>query len=108
LAVNDNGSGIVLYHAHHGQPERLTGTLPSEQPVEFVNSGRSLLVADVVDDGSNVTVIDLASGHRQLWKHLPSRIFSSSRILAVTPDLKYYAHGVPHYSTDLYLVENLR
>jgi eukaryotic-like serine/threonine-protein kinase len=107
LAVAENGNGIVLYHANNNQPERLKGTLPSEQPVEFVNGGRALLVGRADGAGSDVTLVDLASGHRQLWKHLPTRFYGSGDVLAVTPDLKYYAYGVPHYSTDLYLVENL-
>ena len=108
LAINDNGNGILLYHANSSQPERLKGTLPFEHPVEFVNGGRSLLVCSVAGAESDITLIDLASGHRQLWKHLPSRTYGSGGVVAVTPDLKYYAYGVPHYSTDLYLVENLR
>ncbi len=108
LAVNDNGSGIVLYHANHGQPERLKGTLPFEYPVGFVNGGRSLLLGSMAGTGSDVILMDLATGHRELWKHLPTRTYGSGGLLAVTPDLKYYAYGVPHYSTDLYLVENLR
>lgn len=107
LAMNENGSAIVLYRADGAPLKRVKGTLPSEQPLEFVNGGRSLLVAKVAGDGSELTLIDLASSHRQLWKRLPTRTYGSGGALAVTPDLKYYAYGVPHYSTDLYLVENL-
>ena len=107
LAINDGGSGIFLYHANKNQPERIKGTLPFEHPVQFVNGGRSLLVCNATGADSDIALIDLVTGHRQLWKHLPSRTIGSSGVVAVTPDLKHYAYGIPHYSTDLYLVENL-
>ncbi|HUO15092.1 MAG TPA: protein kinase [Verrucomicrobiae bacterium] len=108
LAITDSGKGILLYHGNNNQPEELKGSLPFEHPVRFVNKDRSLLVAKVTGIGSDVTLIDLAGGHRQLWKHVPSRFYGSGAVVAVTPDLKYYAYGIPDYSTDLYLVENLR
>ena len=107
LAVNDD-SGILLYHPDGNQPERLKGANLAEYPVRFVNGGRSLLVANANGAESDVTLVDLATGRRKLWKHLPSRSYANRGVVVVTPDLKYYAYGIPQYSTDLYLVENLR
>jgi hypothetical protein len=75
--------------------------------VGFAASGQALLVADVTNRGMVMTVIDLATGHREPWK----RVLTESRIdelFTATPDLKYYAYSIPRYSSVLYLVENLR
>ena len=108
LAITDPGNGIFLFHGNNNQGEKLKGSLPFEHPVQFVKEDHSLLVTSGTGAESDITLIDLTNSHRQLWKHVPSRTIGSGGVLAVTPDLKYYAYGVPNYSTDLYLVENLR
>jgi len=106
LAVHDD-NGISLYRAGTNGPQSLKGALASERPVRFVSGGRELLVSGPSGSAMDVTLVDLTSGHRQLWKHLPIRSIANASGLAATPDLEYYAYGTTHYSTDLYLVENL-
>ena len=83
------------------------GVTAAESPVRFVEAGRSLLVIDNSAKEIVLTVVDLASGHRQLWKRLSLSVLRKGKTIAVTPDLKYYAYCSPQYSSDLYLVENL-
>jgi hypothetical protein len=57
-----------------------------------VKDGKALLVAEQTGGVLALTVIDLASGHREPWKRIPDAYSSSSNQLFVaTPDLKYYA-----------------
>ena len=104
---NRVSGGIFLYTAG-SKPIAAKGVAASEYPVRFVDSGRSLLVADMSGKDVDLTLVDLTSGHRKLWKHLSLGVASKRRPLVVTPDLKYYAYDSPRYSSDLYLVENLR
>jgi serine/threonine protein kinase/Tol biopolymer transport system component len=100
--------GIFLYRAGSSQPTAAMGVAASEYPVRFVDGGRSLLVADTSSKEVDLTLVDLSSGHRKLWKHLSLSVARTRKPLVVTPDLKYYAYDSPRYSSDLYLVENLR
>lgn len=108
VALHEEGGGISLYRAGTNQPTMVKGTLPSEFPIRFVDGGRSLLVCDDSSKEVVLTVLDLASGLRKPWKRLSFSVQRKGKIIAVTPDLKYYAYYSPRYSSDLYLVENLR
>jgi hypothetical protein len=106
-AVRKDGGGIVLCSADGGQPVALKGTSDSEYPIRFSADGKSLLVVEPTGHELVLTLIDVASGRRQLWK----RIASESRtapLFAATPDLKYYAYPHPRFSSVLYTVDNLR
>lgn len=52
-------------------------------------------------------LVDLANGHRTLWKRIKTDAQEGS-LMVTTPDLKYYAYRSPLYSSDLYIVDNLR
>jgi eukaryotic-like serine/threonine-protein kinase len=108
IALHEEGGGISLYRAGSSQSTAVKGVVASEYPVRFVDGGRGLLVADTSSKVIVLTVVDLASGHRQSWKRLFLSVHRQGRPIAVTPDLKYYAYHSPRYSSDLYLVENLR
>jgi hypothetical protein len=70
-----------------------TGT---EYPIRFVKSGEPLLVANPTSREIVLTVIDLASGRRKLWKRIPDDSASpTNQLLVATPDLKYYAYPFP-------------
>jgi hypothetical protein len=57
-----------------------------------VKDGKALLVAEQTGGVLALTVIDLASGHREPWKRIPDAYSSSSdQLFVATPDLKYYA-----------------
>jgi hypothetical protein len=90
------------------RPTAAMGALAAESPIRFVNGGRSLLVGDSSSKDVILTVVDLASGQRQAWKRLYFSVQRKGKSVVVTPDLKYYAYYSPRYSSDLYLVENLR
>ncbi len=107
VALHEDSGGISLYRAGGSQPTAVKGVTAAELPVRFIDGGRSLLVADNSTKDIFLTIVDLASGRRQPWKRLSLGVQRKGKIIALTPDLKYYAYYFPRYSSDLYLVENL-
>ena len=100
-------AGVYLCSAGGGQPVKLKAASDEEFPIRFTEGGKSLLVADTTGRELVLTLIDLASGRRQLWKRLDTES-RADQLFVATPDLKYYAYPFPRYSSVLYTVENLR
>ncbi len=116
VAMRDVSKGLVLIHLDQNSDQNkvvremisVKESLPDEHPVRFFDGGRSLLTADVTGKGTSITAIDLATGRRQPFRQLTTRMVFGSQNMVVTPDLKYYAYAAPNYLSDLYLVENLK
>ena len=89
------------------QPVKLKAASDEEFPIRFAEGGKSLLIADPTGRELVLTLIDVASGRRQLWKRIDSES-RADQLFVATPDLKYYAYPFPRYSSVLYTVENLR
>ena len=68
--------GISLYHENESQPVPVKTASANEYPIRFVKSGKALLVAEQTGDELVLTVIDLASGHRETWKRIPDNYSS--------------------------------
>jgi hypothetical protein len=87
----------------------MKGVLESEYPVCFPTGGRSLLVGATSGHELVLTLVDLASGHRESWKSVPIEVQTIGQQFAfnVTPDLKYYTYSSPRYTSDLFIVDNL-
>ena len=116
VALRDASKGLVLIHLEESSNQnkveremiRVNESLPDEHPIRFFDQGRSLLTAEVTGKGTSITSIELATGHRQAFRQLTTRMVVGSQNMVVTPDLKYYAYAAPNYLSDLYLVENLK
>jgi Tol biopolymer transport system component/tRNA A-37 threonylcarbamoyl transferase component Bud32 len=108
VALREGRGGISLYRGNESQPVPVKAAWENEYPIRFVKSGKALLVAEQTGDALALTVIDLASGHRETWKRIPDDYSSrANQLFVATPDLKYYAYPFPRYSSVLYTVENL-
>jgi eukaryotic-like serine/threonine-protein kinase len=108
VALREGRGGISLYHGAESQPVPVKTATENEYPIRFVRNGKSLLVAEQTGGELTLTVIELASGHRETWKRIPDDYSSrANQLLVATPDLKYYAYPFPRYSSVLYTVENL-
>jgi hypothetical protein len=108
LALREGRAGIMLFHLKGGAPVALKGASESEYPICFVKEGKAMLVAEQTGGDLLLTVIDLASGHREAWKHIAADYASRvNQLFVATDDLKYYAYPFPKYSSVLYTVENL-
>jgi hypothetical protein len=106
-ALRGDRGGISLYRMNRSQPVALQGSGESEYPVRFANGGKSLLVADANGHELVLTLVELADGHRTLWKRIETDQWDGSEIV-VTPDLKYYAYQAPRPSSVLNVVGNVR
>ncbi|MGA8619027.1 MAG: protein kinase [Candidatus Sulfotelmatobacter sp.] len=108
VALREGRGGIFLYHGNESQPVPVKAASENEYPIRFVKNGKALLVAEQTGGEVALTLIDLASGHRETWKRIPDDYSSrANQFLVATPDLKYYAYPFPRYSSVLYTVENL-
>jgi hypothetical protein len=107
LALRGDRGGISLYRLDGSQPVALQGAEESEYLVRFANGGKSLLVLDASGHELVLTLVDLADGHRTLWKRFETGQSGGSGFV-VTPDLKYYAYGASRRSSVLYVVGNVR
>jgi len=105
-ALRKEHDGIYLCSVNGSQPVRLKAASDEEFPIRFAEGGKSLLVAGPTGRELVLTLIDLASGRRQLWKRLDTES-RADQLFVATPDLKYYAYPFPRYSSVLYTVENL-
>jgi eukaryotic-like serine/threonine-protein kinase len=106
-ALRKEHDGIYLCPANGSQSAKLKAASDEEFPIRFAEGGESLLVADPTGRELVLTLINLASGRRQLWKRFDSET-RADQLFVATPDLKYYAYPFPRYSSVLYTVENLR
>jgi Tol biopolymer transport system component len=106
-ALRKEHDGIYLCSTDGGQAVKLKAASDEEFPIRFAEGGKSLLVADPTGRELVLTLVDLASRRRQLWKRLDSES-RADQLFVATPDLKYYAYPFPRYSSVLYTVENLR
>jgi hypothetical protein len=94
VALRGDRGGISLYGLHSGKPVALRGTANSEYPVRFANGGKPLLVSEATGHEMVLTLVDLANGHRTLWKRIQTAAQDHSLFIA-TPDLKYYTYSAP-------------
>jgi len=107
VALREERGGISLYRVGGSPPVAVKGVLDPEYPVRFTNGGRSLLVVEPTGGELVLTLVDLASGHREVWKRFKAEAEVGTTVV-VTPDLKYFAYPSPRLSSELYLVDNLR
>jgi hypothetical protein len=100
VALRERRGGIFLCRPDGSQLAGVKGALDSEYPIRFANGGGSLLVADPTGRELVLTMVDLASGRRELWRRLTTEARANASIV-VTPDLKYYAYQSPQSSSQL-------
>jgi eukaryotic-like serine/threonine-protein kinase len=106
-ALRGDRGGISLYRLDGSKPVAVRGPTNTEYPVRFVSGGKSLLVSEATSHELVLTLVDVADGRRKLWKRIQTDAFDLS-LFVTTPDLKYYAYSAPLFSSDLYIVDNLR
>ena len=102
---------IYLYPIAGGSPRLVAGIEPEEVPTAWSGDGHSLFVFRVGQVPARVFQVDLATGHRTLWKTIdPVDAAGISTIggLMITPDAKSYVYSYIRTLSDLYLVEGLK
>jgi hypothetical protein len=100
-----------FYPVAGGEPRAVPGIEPVEQPIQWSAEGKAIYLYKPGDLPAKVYRLDLATGHRTLWKELvPSDSAGVSRLgpIVMTPDGKSCLYGYHRVLSDLYLVERLK
>ena len=109
-AVGPDGKGY-FFSTTAGDPKPIAGLLEGETPVGWSADGRSLFVYRSGELPAKVYSLEIATGHRSLWKQLmppdPAGVEYVGPVLPA-PDGKAYAYGYRRLLSDLYLVEGLK
>jgi eukaryotic-like serine/threonine-protein kinase len=87
------------------------GIESGEQPIQWSADGREMYLYKPGDLPAKVYRLDLATGHRTLWRGLiPSDSAGVSRLgpIVITPDGKSCLYGYHRVLSDLYLVEGMK
>jgi Tol biopolymer transport system component len=101
----------MLYPLEGGKPQRVPGLAASEHLVQWSADGKSIYVRNLDELPAKVYRLDLATGHRQLWKEFaPSDPAGVPPIvwISISPDGKSYVYSYDRVLSDLYLVEGLK
>ncbi len=103
--------GLALYPVEPGQPRPIPGIAPEEQAVRWSADGRSLYLLRPGETSARVSLLDVATGQRTLWKELrppdPAGVLAVGPIV-ITPDGRSYVYSYRRSLEDLYLVKGLR
>jgi len=101
----------ALLTLDNGEIRPIPGLDAGEAPISWTGDGRSLFVYRLGEVPATVNRLDLASGHKQLWKQLVppdvSGVTDISSVL-ITPDGNNYVYEYGRTLSDLYLVNDLR
>ena len=108
--MNAEGRPVIIPSI--GGPGRsIPGILPEEEPLQWRDGGRALLVWNPRSFPVKVDRVDLKTGERTLYRelnphdHAGTHDFNGPRF---TPDGHSYIYGYYRTLSDLYLVEGLR
>jgi serine/threonine protein kinase len=120
LVLSPDGQQVVgvgpdekayFYPVAGGEPKAVPGIEVGEQPIQWSDDAKAIYFYKPGDLPAKVYRLDLATGHKTLWKELmPSDSAGVSRIgpILITPDGKSCLYGYHRILSDLYLVEGLK
>jgi eukaryotic-like serine/threonine-protein kinase len=100
-----------FYPVGGGQPRPIPGSAVGDLPIGWSADGRSLYIVRRGEMPALVYRLELATGHKNLWKRLmPSDPAGVNIIFPIllTPDGKSHVYGYRRILSNLYLVEGLK
>ncbi len=109
--VFGSSDSVALYPVDgQGAPRPVPGIHPDETIFSVSTAGNSALVGVLGSYSVDVMRVDLATGHRELFKKIGPSDPAGVALLeaAFSPDGKYYAYSCFNALTQLYLVDGLR
>ena len=120
LAISPDGKQVamvgidgkpLLLNVDTSDTRPILGLDAGEAPIAWTGDGRSLFVYRLGEVPATVNRLDLASGHKQLWRQLVppdvSGVTDISSVL-ITPDGNNYVYEYGRTLSDLYLVNDLK
>jgi serine/threonine protein kinase len=111
LAAVGTDHKMAIFPMGGGSPRPVPGALEGEYPLRFSDDGRSLYVWKRGDVPARISLIEIDTGKREVWKDLlpvdPAGVERISNVL-VTADGKGYAYCYARLLSDLFIVEGLK
>ena len=109
VAARSPEGQVMLCPVEGGEPRPIPGLVGFFAPAQWSEDGKSLYVFRLGAVPSPVQKVDIDTGRATVWKELtpPDTAGVALRVVAMTPDARYYAYHCQQYLTTLYLVENL-
>jgi eukaryotic-like serine/threonine-protein kinase len=111
LAVSENHRALLYASDSSDKPYKEFNFEAGELPSGWTSDGKFLYLSQTRQRPMTISRLELASGHRQLWKQLPSPPDNSamkSEAVVISPDGQSYAYTYSHHLSDLYLVQGLK
>jgi Tol biopolymer transport system component len=90
-----------------GEARVIAELSPEDVPIQWSSDSLSIYVMRRGEQPTRISLLDLTTGQRQLWKELPLDVDQGIRV-RLTPDGKSYVRGGVSVLSELYLVEGLR
>ena len=110
-AIGPDGRLAIYSVAQAAEPKPITGIDPDEIPIRWTPDGRGVYVWKPSEMPARVSIVDVATGRRTLWKEIlppdPAGILGLWPIL-ITPDGKFYAYSYRRVLVDLFLAEGFK
>ena len=110
IAVVGN-DGIALVSADGGNPQSVRGSQPSDNPLQWMKDGKTLLVGQRGETSCPVWRVNLQTGARTQWKTVsPTDIAGVTGVSCprLAADEQHYVFGYIRDLSDLFLVEHLK
>jgi serine/threonine protein kinase/Tol biopolymer transport system component len=112
LLTETPGQEFALTPLEGGPPQPIRGLETTDQPLRWAGDGRSLFLASSKDlFPARVYRLDLATGHRDVWKEFMPGDRTGITSLgpsAISADGKTILFGYSHTLSDLYIAEGLK
>jgi serine/threonine protein kinase/Tol biopolymer transport system component len=95
----------LLYPVDGGDPRPARGLEHGDIPIQWNTDGRALYVRR----GPMISVLDLETGQKRLWKEIrPPDPSSRLHSILPTPDGKSYVYSAGRFLSELYVVDGLK
>ena len=111
LAISEDQRALLYTSDSSDKPYKEFTLQPGELPSGWSSDGKFLYLSRTREKPMSISRLELASGHRQLWKQLPPPPDNSvmkSECVVISPDGQSYAYTYSHHLSDLYVVQGLK
>ena len=111
LAITEDRRAMLYASDSSSKAYKELTLQPGELPSGWSSDGNFLYLSQTREKPMSISRLELASGHRQLWKQLappPDNSVMKSECVLISRDGQSYAYTYSHHLSDLYLVHGLK
>jgi serine/threonine protein kinase len=109
--ARDPEGGFRICPIEGGQPRPVPGIPLGDLVIAWTSDDRGLYVQRSGGPGAHIDRLDIASGHRELWKEIfpsdPTGVIRTSSVF-MSPDGSFYAYAYSRVLSNLYLAEGIK